>query len=55
MEQEKRAGGRPREREWADYSQDMASKARNATQVAPRGEIAGMGLQIERGGLEVRA
>jgi len=39
MEQEKRAGGRPREQEWADYSQDVASKARNAAQVAPRGEI----------------
>jgi len=36
---EKRAGGRPREREWADYSQDVASKWRNAAQVASRGEI----------------
>jgi len=26
MEQGKRAGGRPGEREWADYSQDVASK-----------------------------
>jgi hypothetical protein len=39
MEQEKRAGGHHGEREWADYSQDMASKGRNAAQVASRGEI----------------
>jgi len=55
MEQEKRAGGRPRVREWADYSQCVASNGRNAAQIASRGEIEGMGLQIERGGLEVRA
>lgn len=51
MEQEKRAGGRPREREWADYSQGVASKGRNAAQVASRGEIAGMvaGPRLELG------
>jgi hypothetical protein len=38
-------------REWADYSQDVASKARKAAQVASRGEIAGMvaGPRLELG------
>jgi len=36
---EKREGGHAGEREWADYSQGVASNGRNAAQVASRGEI----------------